>query len=368
MKIVIDIRPAFDAAGTGIGSYTLSFLRALLKLKTQHEIFLLSSESAELLPLPSNMTSITCPSSKKQAQIFITELLLKLAPHVFFLPQNGLHYPLEKNCRWVVTIHDLIPFVMPETVRRGYFSHFTKEVSQVSHMADRIISVSKSTANDLQKILRVPVEKIRVIPSGSAPEFQPAEKDECYRALKNRYPALEDPFLLYVGGLNPRKNVQFLIFAYSRICRYLQRPHQLVVAGGDQRHLPPLKMLVESVGIPDYVYFPGHIPPHDLPLFYNTASLFIYPSLYEGFGLPPLEAMSCGTPVMVSNSSSLSEVVGYAGKRFAPDDLLHFCRLLKDILENHELRQTMREKGLRRASLFQWNRLAKKILHALTEW
>ncbi|MGE5558261.1 MAG: glycosyltransferase family 4 protein [Bacillota bacterium] len=368
MKIAVDMRSAYTAAGTGIGTYTSSLLDRLPAYTGMHEFIFFIPAEINPPALPADIIFIGCPPSKKEAQSFISGQLQCLKPDVYFMPQNGLRFPREKNCRWVATIHDLIPYRLPSAINKGYFLRFLEEVPRLVKTADRIITVSRSTASDLQKFFYLPDEKIRVIPLGPGPGFYPRPGRECRDALAGLYPALRPPFLLYVGGFNPRKNVPFLILAFSRARLHFNRPHQLVIAGDDPARLPALKSMTEALAVDQDVYFPGRIPDGDLPLFYNAASLLVYPSLYEGFGLPPLEAMACGTPVLTSNTSSLPEVTGRAGKSCNPDDLAGFCHIMEEIVNNPGLAEKMRARSLRRAGRFDWENILPDILKALTAW
>jgi glycosyltransferase involved in cell wall biosynthesis len=165
-----------------------------------------------------------------------------------------------------------------------------------------------------------------------------------------------------VGGLNPRKNIAELIYAYSKIYRDLPGGQQLLIFGPNGQHLDRLQLLVKSLSLEEAVRFPGFVPSEDLPLFYNGADLFVYPSLYEGFGLPPIEAMACGTPVITSNVSSLPEVVGDAAVQINPYDTLELADTIFQVLTIERLRESLIKKGLEHCRKYDWTRIAGQIL------
>jgi glycosyltransferase involved in cell wall biosynthesis len=265
--------------------------------------------------------------------------------------------PLLPPCPLVVTIHDLTFDLFPELFRRFNRLYLQQLTRQTVRRATQIIADSESTRADVLRILGVPPEKVVTIPAGVGEEMHPLDDPEPVRALRQRY-ELPDRMLLYLGTLEPRKNVLAVIEAYALL---RQRPgfaHQLVIAGGKGWYYEEIYARVEQLGLRDAVIFPGYIPEAELPVWYNAADLFVYPSLYEGFGLPPLEAMACGTPVIVSNVSSLPEVVGEAGLTVPPHDVEALANAIQSLLDDPARRQALREAGLARAKLYSWKSTA----------
>ena len=197
-------------------------------------------------------------------------------------------------------IHDLIPYFLPEMVRSSFLKRFVNEMPLIVERADRIITVSQASKNDIIKIFNVNAQKITVIPSAPASIYHKLPPEVIHQKLVSQY-GIKKPYILYIGGLNPRKNINELIYAFSKVYRDLPRSHQLLIFGPSGQHSERLQWLVKALGLESEVIFPGFVSSGDLPLFYNGADLFVYPSLYEGFGLPPIEAMACGTPVITSN-------------------------------------------------------------------
>jgi len=262
--------------------------------------------------------------------------------------------PLWSSCPVVLTIHDLSFLFFPQGFRplnRWYLSLFTRLSVR---RARRIIAVSQSTRRDLKRCYGLPSAQIDVIYNGVDPGFHPWSEAEvtAFRIVHG----LPDRFLLFVGTLEPRKNVVRLIEAYARLSR--PRP-PLFLVGGTGWLYDEVFARIESLDLNDEVRHVGYVPAEDLSGWYNAAELFVYPSLYEGFGLPPLEAMACGTPVIASNSSSLPEVVGEAGILVDPANTEALTEALERVLRDSQLRETLRAKGLTQAQRFSWRKTAQ---------
>lgn len=218
----------------------------------------------------------------------------------------------------------MIPYVLPETVGKGYLKKFLRQMPNIINLADGIITVSNHSKNDILKFFPIDKEKIFVTPLAADDKYKPLEKDKCRYNIKTKY-NINNPFILYIGGFSPRKNVSSLIAAFSKIHKNLDRNYDLIIVGSNKDDLDVLKNLSMDLNIKDNVKFTGFVEEEMLPVFYNACDIFIYPSLYEGFGLPPLESMSCGTPVITSNTSSIPEVVGDGGILINPFDTKVLC-------------------------------------------
>jgi glycosyltransferase involved in cell wall biosynthesis len=266
-------------------------------------------------------------------------------------------FPKKPHENYILTVNDVIFKLFPE--------HCTHEVIQYTNLffkrniafADKIIAISNTTKQDLIDIYKIPESKIEVIYLAASEKFKPLKEKEIFQ-IKEKY-NLFKPFVLYVGTIEPRKNIPTLLHAFSK-CLKKVRDVELILAGGLGWNYDEVFNTVKILNISDKVRFLGYIPDEDLPAIYNAAKVFVFPSYYEGFGLPPLEAMQCGTPVITSNVSSLPEVVGKDGMMIDPSDENGFCRMLIKILTDDEYYQYQKEYGKERSKLFSWKKTAEK--------
>jgi glycosyltransferase involved in cell wall biosynthesis len=262
--------------------------------------------------------------------------------------------PLASSCPFVVTVHDLSFLFFPQSfrsLRRSYLRVFAR---MSVRQARRVIAVSESTKNDLVKIYGISPAKIDVVYNGVDASFQPlpADRVASFRQ-QNRLP---DRFILFVGTLEPRKNIVRLIEAYAKLPK---ERLPLLLVGGKGWFYDEIFARVEALGLTGEVHFVGFVPAEDLPLWYNAADLFVYPSIYEGFGLPPLEAMACGTAVITSTASSLPEVVGKAGRLVDPTDTDALAGAMAQVLGNRDVQQELEAAGLVQAAGFSWESAAR---------
>lgn len=262
--------------------------------------------------------------------------------------------PVASSCPFVVTVHDLSFLHYPEnfqTFKRLYLQRFTKMSVQ---RARRVIAISESTKRDLVHHYGISPARVDMIHYGLDPRFRPLPSAQVadFRVKKG----LPEHYILFVGTLEPRKNVVRLIDAYAGL------PHDrppLMLIGGKGWLYEEIFARVEALGLGDSVYFVGYVPAKELPLWYNAADLFVYPSLYEGFGLPPLEAMACGTPVVTSKVSSLPEVVGQAGLLVDPTDVEALTTAMAQALSHAGTQEKMRAAGPKQARTFSWEKAAR---------
>jgi len=263
--------------------------------------------------------------------------------------------PLLGSCPTVVTVHDLSFVLYPQNFRAGNRLYLRTMTRLSVRRARRLIAVSESTKQDLVHYYHLPPERIDVVPNGVDDRFRPWPEAQvaAFRAARG----LPERFLLFVGTLEPRKNVAGLIRAYARLPQ--PRP-PLMLVGGKGWLYDEIFALVESLGLGGKVHFVGYVPAEDLPGWYNAAHLFVYPSLYEGFGLPPLEAMACGTPVISSTTSSLPEVVGRAGLLVDPGDIEALAEAMDRLLNDEDLHAALRTAGPERAAAFSWRETARR--------
>ena len=365
MKIGIDARAAIWYRGTGIGTYTYQIIKNLSHIDkvNNYRIFWPGNASKDFLEPSENFDFdvVGVTKDKFWEEIHIPARLADDKVDVYHVPQNGIGLPTKKTCPQVVTVHDLIPYVYPETVGRGYLKIFLHEMPRIVEQADRIITVSEHSKGDLRRYFNLPDQKIDVIYEAAEDIYRPMDKEACRASVRERY-GLDRKFILYIGGFSPRKNVPGLIRAYHKIMKDLPEEVVLAIVGKRVRAFEELTNVVEELGLKDRVIFTGFAPTEHLPVFYNAASLFVYPSFYEGFGLPPLEAMACGTPVIASNVSSIPEAVGDAALTVDPKDMNGLAQAMFDALSDPALSAELIRRGLQRSNSFTWTKAAEQTL------
>jgi glycosyltransferase involved in cell wall biosynthesis len=275
---------------------------------------------------------------------------------------HGLAFaaPLASSCPTVVTVHDLSFLRYPAAFRpvnRQYLSLVTKASTR---RAVRVIAVSESTRQDVIELCGVAADRVVAVPNGVTPDFSPAEP-AAVSAFRRRA-GLPERYILYLGTLEPRKNLVRLLEAYALLQAQAQHDGEdlppLVIAGAKGWYYREIFARVTALGLGERVILPGFVPSDDLPWWYRGAELFVYPSLFEGFGLPVLEAMACGTPSITSRASSLPEVAGDAAVLVDPNDTGQLARAMRQVLTTPELAGRLRAAGPRRAALFSWDRTA----------
>jgi glycosyltransferase involved in cell wall biosynthesis len=266
--------------------------------------------------------------------------------------------PVIVPCPFVVTVYDLSFLRFPETFRpfnRWYLKQFT---THSVNRARAVIAISESTRQDVINLLGKPAAQVHTIYCGVDDNFRPLPATEVERFKIKR--GLPDEFILYLGTLEPRKNIAGLIRAYAAWRSKDPTAPHLVIAGGKGWYYEEIFALVEIFNMADAIHFPGYIPQPELPLWYNAATLFAYPSHFEGFGLPVLEAMACGTPVITSNVSSLPEVVGTAGELVDPTDSDSITNALVRVMTDADMRASMSRMGMIQSANFNWHTTARE--------
>jgi len=269
--------------------------------------------------------------------------------------------PLMCPCPTVITVFDLSFLLFPSTfkaTRRLYLRLMTRISAR---QARQVITISESTRRDVIARLAVPAERVQTVYCGVDASFQPlsTKEVESFRQKKG----LSERFILFLGTIQPRKNIVRLVDAFATLIAADPKGMSdlyLIVAGSKGWLSEPVFARVEELGITDRVRFPGYVPEEEVRLWYNAAVCFCYPSLYEGFGLPPLEAMACGLPVITSDTSSLPEVVGDAGLTVPPEDTHALSEALHRVLTDSTLRADLAQKGLARARRFSWFEAARQ--------
>jgi glycosyltransferase involved in cell wall biosynthesis len=281
-----------------------------------------------------------------------------------------LHSPYWSNPLWapwptVVTVHDVIQFVLPEYAWRKISRVYFGIVSRGARRADAIITVSECSKRDIVKLLGLPPQRIHVIGNAVDATLHPVRDAWLLASVRERY-GIGARFVLYFGGFDLRKNVPRLIEAYGRLPAVLRKEYQLVISGRYQHLGHPLypdpRETVQRLGLEGQVIFTGQIREQDKAPLFSAATVFAFPSLYEGFGIPVLEAMACGTPVVTSNLSALPEVAGDAGLLVDPYNTDAISAGIHTLLEEQPLREELARRGLERAGLFTWQQVADQTL------
>ncbi len=299
------------------------------------------------------------PTYKPIVRILWEQAVLPLAlkkAKIDLLHALAFAAPLAAPVPFITTIYDLSFIRYPEAFRphnRWYLRTFTKHSAR---RAKAIIAISESTRQDVIQAFGVSPEKVHTVYCGVDSDFKPLPPTAiaAFKAKKG----LPEKFILRLGTIEPRKNVEGLIKAYALWRKQDKNAPKLFIAGGKGWYYQRVFQLVEELGLNEHIVFPGYLPQEDLPLWYNASDLFVYPSHFEGFGLPVLEAMACGTPVITSNVSSLPEVAGEAGILVSPTDTKALSQAMQTIFHNAELTRQMQEKGLAQAAKFNWRKTA----------
>lgn len=380
IRVGIDARPLQNENRfRGIGYYTYNLIRNIGKIDSENEYVLFTIKNADRVNL--NISN----NNFQEYAIYRPQSPTRLAKHLWWLwdrlllpkalsnSQIDLFHatdnrgvPISHTCKVIATIYDLIPVLFP----KHYFNSFKAldlrynyyRQLKAARKSAMIITISECSKRDIIRILHVPEEKIKVIYLAVDERFRPIKNKRILERVKAKY-NVNRPFALYIGGFDYRKNVERLIRSFYLFSQQSTEDIQLVIGGalGSEMALK-LKQLISSLNLREKIILPGFIADADLPVIYNTAEFFIFPSLYEGFGLPVLEAMACGTPVICSNTSSLPEVAGDAAILVNPYDEEEIAQTMKRVLTDPDLREKMKRKGLERVKLFSWEQTAKETL------
>jgi glycosyltransferase involved in cell wall biosynthesis len=359
---LLSLSRSYRAAG--INWYIYNLLRHLPEVGAQHRYtaFLGDKKAKQAFPeLETKMTSL--PTVNPAVRIFWEQTVQPvqlLKEGMDLLHSLAFVQPLFLSCPGIITIYDLSFILFPERfhpLKRLYLRWGTYYSAR---RAQRIIAISASTKRDISKLLGIADNKVDVVPCGADEDFQPMENQQILDDFRGKR-GLPERIILFVGTIEPRKNLTALLKGYA-LLKKRTPPPRLVIAGAKGWHHQEVFSAVEELGLREDVIFPGYIPQEDLPLWYNAAELFIYPSLYEGLGLPPLEAMACGTPVITSNTSSLPEVVGEAGILVDPHSVEEIAEAMQRLLTDSSLQAEMRTRGLDRAREFSWQKAAQRTV------
>ncbi len=378
MKIGINAS-CFKIPSTGLGQYLIHLTNTMVEIDQQNEYIILGPEPEvpddfhhmqlhTVHPVPfwarchKRLEQViwdqwTGPAAARRAKV---DLYHVLSPHPPLLP----HMPM------VVTIHDLIPFRLPLYRTEIKFGIYTRLLAPVAKHAALIIADSQHTKQDMIDVLKLAPERIRVIYLAAGEEYRPITNPTELAAVRARY-GLGKRYVFYLGGLDHRKNVLQLVRAFAQVYyRFADPDLQLFIAGDPDKRSGPLypdpRPLAAELGVSDRIIY-RFVEEKDKQALYSGAEVFIFPSLYEGFGLPPLEAMACGAPVICSNRTSLPEVVGDAAITLDTDDTLALADAMYGVLTNQLLRADLCARSLQRASQFNWRRTASETISVYEE-
>lgn len=370
MRIGIDITPMVNHPNTGIGRYVRGLVQALIALGEEHQYVLYYASP------PGNGVPINVNGRVGLRRLAASKRRLRgrwLLSHLLGIGQDSALGALElfhaadtsgphlKHLPMVSTVYDLTFHTLPQTVPLPNRLYLAWTSGRSLACSAQVITLSKAVATELVRNYGVPEEKLSVVYPGLSEAFlQPVTSEEVQR-VRHKFD-LPEKFLLFVGALVPRKDLETLVLAYRDLLAVVPVSHAVVLAGPHGESSGPVQRLVRTLGLQRQVHFTGAVPDEDLPPLYGGADLFVFPSLYEGFGFPVLEAMAVGTPVVCSNAGALPEVAGEAALFVAPKDVTGLTMAMSTLLENDELRQMLSTRGREQASAFSWRRAAQEVL------
>ena len=362
------MRIAFDGTTltpgrTGVGYYSEHLLHALVDASADHELVVVSNRPLDTTrPLPSGMR-VGLSGSRTPRLVWMQtgapRLLRRVGADVVHFT-NGM-VPLACPVPAVVTIHDMSLTLYPECHphRRVWLNRPMVDIA--ARRATAIVTVSESAKHDIVRLYGVDPDRVHVVYEAAAPQFQPIRDRSAIDAVRRRY-GLGERYILYVGTIEPRKNLPTLLEAFAHARRTNGLRHQLVFAGPYGWLSRDLEELIARLGVRDAITLTGYMPFADLPTLYSGAEMFVFPSIYEGFGLPVVEAMACGTPVITGRAAALVEVAGGAAEHVDPTDVRALSAALTRLAVSRDRREELSALGVRRAQSFSWARAASETL------
>jgi glycosyltransferase involved in cell wall biosynthesis len=382
MNIGIDARLLYNE--TGIGRYTRSLFFEFAQHDQQDDTYYLLYDKEFPGPfehllghnrddcvasLPSNFHLIAahCKTRILWTNWYVPQLLRQQNMDVYHGVCN-FELPVRKMCRYVVTIHDLVPLFFPKLVPWKHLLFFKLFMKRAAKTADIIITDSKHSKQDIIHHLAVPEEKIRVIYLGYKPRHKNDNEQRSLQDVLIHY-GIVQPYLLFVGVIEPKKNLERIVQAFSLLRQRiaLGKKLQLVIVGGKGWFYKDLYQKVQELCLNKDIIFTGFVPDEDLPYLYTGAEVFVFPSIYEGFGLPVVEAMSYGVPVVTSNVSSLPEIVGNTGILVDPKNPKAICEGIAEVFSDPQKQAQMRQNGPVQAQQFSWTRTAAETYKVYQE-
>jgi glycosyltransferase involved in cell wall biosynthesis len=357
MEIGIITDALDEKKGAGIRTYVLNMVRNLdskdITLihykKNKDKVY---SRFKELIIPMRNI-----PFYREIRKMFVMPCMLNKFDIVHETVQIGPFF-FKSRFKKIVTVHDLSVIKFPKSHKGLHYVHHKLGLQRTLKNVDRIIAVSNSTKKDLIRLFKVPARKIKVIYEAADKQYRVINDKKELERFKTRY-HIDYPFVLYIGTLEPRKNIPRLIKAF-RLVKKKGYPHKLLVVGKKGWKYKAIFKMIKTLGLEKDVVFTGFIEEKELPLFYNVADVFVFPSLYEGFGLPVLEAMQCGCPVIIANNSSLPEITGDAALKVNARDVRDIAMKIERLIKDKNLKIKFAQKGVKHARRFSWKRCAKE--------
>lgn len=371
MRIAIDGRMGHTRVGMGV--YVRGLISHLGKVDKKNEYFIIvhKDRDASFIPKQQNFTKWATSISYENhltrdlwEQVYLPWKLYKHRIDVYHGPNYVL--PIFAKAGTVLTAYDMIVFATQKWYKPISQFRVQRLLRMSAKRAHKIITGSENSKLDIIEILGLPEEKVQVVYIGIDDVYRPINNKHELDFVKAKY-GITDRFILHVGSLNPRKNISRLIEAYKRLPLDILEEYQLVIVGKRGWKSDEIFARVKELCLENRVVFTGFIEDNDLPLLMNAADLLAFPSLYEGFGIPPLEAMACGTPVIASNTSSIPEVVGDAALLFDPYNVEEMSAAMYRALTDGQLREKLRQKGFERVKKFSWEKTAQETLAVYEE-
>jgi glycosyltransferase involved in cell wall biosynthesis len=364
------LRIAIDAhsVGTGLGgneSYATNLIEALAEIDTVNDYTLFVTRRAAVKRFSDRWPNFSVRATLPHMPLI--RIPLTLSAELRRRPVDVLHVqftaPPFSPCPVVVSIHDLSFEHLPQTFKWRSRKQLRITVRRSAREAAQVIALSEHARSDLIATYRLAPEKVSVVPLAAPDHFRPVANEEEIQRVRQTY-GIKDDYILSVGAIQPRKNLSRLVAAYSRLRRVGPggKLPQLVLVGKCAWLYDETLRAIKELEVSDSIILTGYVPESDLPALYSGALCFVYPSYFEGFGLPPLEAMKCGAPVIVGNQTSLPEVVGDAGVLVDPFDVDDIAAKIENMIGDSNLRAGLRVKGLNRAKLFSWRETARQTL------
>jgi glycosyltransferase involved in cell wall biosynthesis len=371
MKIGIDAR-MYSSGFTGIGRYTFELIRNLAKLDQENEfvIFLNSPEFENFRPPASNFRKVKVNASHyslREQTAFLRILNKEKLDLVHFTHFNS---PLLYRGKYVTTIHDLTLSFFPGKKMNDWLHRaaYNLVLKKGVKKAAKIVAVSANTKKDLIELLKTPGEKIEVVWNGVGREFTPTVSTELSRKQLEKDFDIKKSYLLYTGVWRDHKNILGMLEAVAQLARDTSFDGELIITGkANPVYAPEIFSKVKALGLEKTVVFTGLVSDEDLRKLYQNARVFVFPSFYEGFGLPPLEAMSCGIPVVASNSSSIPEVCGGAAEFFDPKNISEMSEKIWKVWNDESVRKRLIERGEKRVMDFSWREMGEETLNVYRE-
>lgn len=374
----------------GFGRFTRELLEALLAIDESNDyLFFIDSQTPDLSDIPDSVKKIIVKTEFSQVKAAaadgrrslsdvwaMSREVLRHKVDVFFFPAVYSYFPILNRTRILLTLHDVIADHHPELIFPNWKSKFFWKLKQkiAISQSDLIATVSEHSKKEIIRHFRLSDSRIRIITEAARPVFKVLPTNNGFVSAMAAHGLRPDErFLLYVGGISPHKNLNTLVDAFKRIVDSDRSGPLKLVLVGDYKDdpffsaYPKLKVQVADLKLDDKVVFTGFIPDDDLAYLYNVATLMVFPSLEEGFGLPAIEAMACGTPVAASNTGSLPEVLGSVGRFFDPERVEEMAAVISEVLSDEPMRRQMRADGLERSQKFRWKKAAEQTLAIFNE-